>query len=67
MRFFIAMLILVLAISLTTGTAMAGSPFKELCLKAMGITTKTVARFSSPDGSEAAAPLSGTTRSKGFT
>ena len=42
MRFFVVMLILMLAISLTTGTAMAGSPFKELCLKAMGLAGKTV-------------------------
>ena len=42
MRFFVILLVLVLTFSLTTGTAMAGSPFKELCLKMMGLTKKTV-------------------------
>ena len=42
MRFFVALLILVVTISLAAGTAMAGSPFKRLCLKAMGFTSKTV-------------------------
>ena len=42
MKFFVIMLILMLTLSFLAGTAMAGSPFKELCLKVMGITTKTV-------------------------
>ena len=42
MRFFVIMLTLMLTLSFLVGTAMAGSPFKRLCLKAMGMTTKTV-------------------------
>ena len=42
MRFFAMFLVLVLTLSFTTGVAMASSPFKELCLKIMGVTTKTV-------------------------
>lgn len=42
MRFFVIVVTLMLTLSFLAGTAMAGSPFKELCLKAMGMTTKTV-------------------------
>jgi len=42
MKWVVVMLVLMLALSLSAGTAAAGSPFKELCLKVMGMTGKTV-------------------------
>ena len=45
MRIFVALLVLVLSVTLLSGTATAekkSSPFKELCLKAMGLSRKTV-------------------------
>jgi hypothetical protein len=46
MRIFAVLLAAVLILSLASGAAMAaekkGSPFKEMCLKLMGLTKKTV-------------------------
>jgi predicted component of type VI protein secretion system len=42
MRMFVMLLVMTLTLSLCAGTAMAGSPFKEMVLKVLGHTSKTV-------------------------
>ena len=42
MKVLVVLVVMALTLSLTTSAAMAGSPFKEMVLKMMGYTAKTV-------------------------